>query len=1386
MSKPTFLQSVLGRPSRSYADFAHADDRSLNRKASSSSFASSGYGADRRFYAAPSASASPPQRPRSTASFSQRDSAYDHVDAVERSSDVGAPRPPAFPASIHERRARRVTSDNALRYSAPPPPRHIAFAEEDEYDDDGGIDRGHRDARVEPPRQRRTRTTAANGHVHDLPRHEPERVQRVREAVHAEAEEEEEFEPVHDATPGFDSVERLAPGTGSDLSAVSASSGSAPSSLIVSPQVSTTPGLLFKPNDAAHAVSKPAVPAPPRATTLPVPPVDDSESEDSDNEQFYTPSSSFISLSETAHDDTEAEETPQVTVSALPILRLQPPTPAPIPDPVTSPLDSALASDDSPTTPRAFLAPGDADRIPLRLEPLDEELDEVPELVEPLKVRRKKSSKKTVDTPPKVKKVVAPEIDTPTAKPKKVPVLNIGASPSKVKKAEAELETPPPLPPKPASNAHGRVRGAEIVILGGNDRPSRPTLQRSSSSASTARPRSQSAFNLDEVAAAAPTLTRSKSTKSVKSIKSVKSVKSLREKPSVKALSDVGRATPTRATPSPPASVIAALASGHGRRISHDSRDSASIAASDISRPPSVIRPDNGAVGVRAAGYGKGGWAAASAAPVVMYMPKEGDDGWAAFQPLPPRSRFAPMPGAPSSAQHDGPHGSTDGSRYSGYTPSWASSASQPVSVPSQTSVAPSTGSGESGGYSSRRPSSEIGGHAPVVVVPAPAPPAPAPSKLRDPVPDSDSESEEELEAPSRSYAHPAQTATPPPLIQPPLARVPVAEPVYDYASEAGTPAGGSRAPSEVGSGSYNGTAWNGRLITPDPYDIPRSRTMSMAGSVTSSSPHRTSFTPRLPASPLGQEETHYNRFSVDDQTHYNRFSSLAQPSTLNPDAITFLPVMTSEDSDRLYVPSEPGDAGVRRASSVWSLPRLARSQSGRARSDVGQGRASSDLGTSSLRRKSMNGQRIQLSSRGEGSVAGDVPLMESHGRDQTRVNGYTNLILPTGGGFTDSHARRSSDIDSRVLGLPHAAMAAITLSTAPPTNQKDATPMHLRHHLPAPVDFTSHIKPPGKVHPSQILVQIYAVAIDHVDILALDDKTRADVGKWIPGRSFVGRCISAGEHEKDIHRGDIIVGLVDIKKSGALCEYVIVERRRVARLMHSNHLSLEQLAALPIQGISAHRALRGILRHGQHALVMDAHTGVPALICQEMARHGVAVTAVISGGEDHGREQAACLQHGARGVLTGSPATVMNRLEESSFDIVVDSRGGAVVYEAARRVLVDGGRIISLASAEPSSAAIAAPPRQASGLANIKAAFSKSKRGQKHIKYTYVPPAGTGEPEVDTSGLDTRDVLEEPVMAVLHPVVRHTVPFERGAEVFRWSSDGIDRLGVSAVRLIN
>lgn len=68
-------------------------------------------------------------------------------------------------------------------------------------------------------------------------------------------------------------------------------------------------------------------------------------------------------------------------------------------------------------------------------------------------------------------------------------------------------------------------------------------------------------------------------------------------------------------------------------------------------------------------------------------------------------------------------------------------------------------------------------------------------------------------------------------------------------------------------------------------------------------------------------------------------------------------------------------------------------------------------------------------------------------------------------------------------------------------------------------------------------------------------------------------------------------------------------------------------------------------------------------------------VTALIGGGESHHDDQTNCLQHGARGVLTGSAAAVMLGLDEDGWDIVVDTKGTAKVYEAARRMLKDGGK---------------------------------------------------------------------------------------------------------------
>lgn len=141
------------------------------------------------------------------------------------------------------------------------------------------------------------------------------------------------------------------------------------------------------------------------------------------------------------------------------------------------------------------------------------------------------------------------------------------------------------------------------------------------------------------------------------------------------------------------------------------------------------------------------------------------------------------------------------------------------------------------------------------------------------------------------------------------------------------------------------------------------------------------------------------------------------------------------------------------------------------------------------------------------------------------------------------------------------------------------------------------------------------------------------------------------------------------------MAEYILVDRRRVSRAPFPTLLTLEQLSILPLQGIAAARCVRGSLNRQFRAIVINAHTGIAALVCQMMSRAGVYVTAIIPGGDDSHEAHQKCIENGAKGVLMGSPAAVMINLEENGYDFVFDTQGGQRVYDTARRALKSGGK---------------------------------------------------------------------------------------------------------------
>lgn len=121
---------------------------------------------------------------------------------------------------------------------------------------------------------------------------------------------------------------------------------------------------------------------------------------------------------------------------------------------------------------------------------------------------------------------------------------------------------------------------------------------------------------------------------------------------------------------------------------------------------------------------------------------------------------------------------------------------------------------------------------------------------------------------------------------------------------------------------------------------------------------------------------------------------------------------------------------------------------------------------------------------------------------------------------------------------------------------------------------------------------------------------------------------------------------------------------------------------------------------------------------------------------------------------------------------------------------------IISLVAGDPSlnndRPNSKSKPKQ-SGFKTLRAVFSNRRnKNIKQINYTYVSEAGTGEAEVDTGGMDVRDVLEEPCMGSFRPSMPITDegevavwPFERGMEAFRVGV-GKEAAGTSVVRIIN
>ncbi|KAI0922011.1 hypothetical protein AcW2_006825 [Taiwanofungus camphoratus] len=345
-----------------------------------------------------------------------------------------------------------------------------------------------------------------------------------------------------------------------------------------------------------------------------------------------------------------------------------------------------------------------------------------------------------------------------------------------------------------------------------------------------------------------------------------------------------------------------------------------------------------------------------------------------------------------------------------------------------------------------------------------------------------------------------------------------------------------------------------------------------------------------------------------------------------------------------------------------------------------------------------------------------------------------------------------SAGTGSGTLGRTKTRLAlSLNLKKKDRRKKDSATPAHLRSALPLPVAFTAHLAPPSFVPSSHVLVQVFAVGLEGLDSLIVQEKVDGWKGGskskgtsmrrrkgFIPGRSFVGRTVECGfEVSKEVcRRGDWVIGLLDVRKSGALAEFILVERHRIYRspqprsrpislfpprrragtralslppsslasspLAPKQPLSLEELALLPLCGIPAHRAVRTFAdvlasrrsREAEgrpHALILMGHDGAGAMAAQMLGKRKVRVSVQIPEsavqdimsaegevdpsevGYKRERVEGRLRAWGVEEICVGEPLSVLERLvdEGRSFDAVLDTVGGACIWEAAQKLLV-------------------------------------------------------------------------------------------------------------------
>ena len=207
---------------------------------------------------------------------------------------------------------------------------------------------------------------------------------------------------------------------------------------------------------------------------------------------------------------------------------------------------------------------------------------------------------------------------------------------------------------------------------------------------------------------------------------------------------------------------------------------------------------------------------------------------------------------------------------------------------------------------------------------------------------------------------------------------------------------------------------------------------------------------------------------------------------------------------------------------------------------------------------------------------------------------------------------------------------------------------------------------------PEQVLVKIYATAVNHVD-LAIGAGAFQQVFPtkfpWIPGYDFAGVIETVGEQVKGFKTGDEVYGASIY--GGTYAEYIAVSPEAIA--LKPRTLSFTETASVPV---SAETAWQVLFQHakvtkGQTILIHGGAGAVGTFAVQMAHQAGVKVLVTASPADKTLLEGL-----GADRVIDYKGAPFESLV--SGLDAVIDFVGGAV-QARSYQVIKEGGYLISL-----------------------------------------------------------------------------------------------------------